>query len=77
MKQIIICALSLSVLLGLLVILFSSEKEERQIDLSTQNIHQVHCMDEYGNLEIYHINIPSEVQDLEAFSAGFCKSLRR
>lgn len=40
-----------------------------------QNIHSVLCIDEYGDAQQYLINIPTEVQNVEAFSKGFCDSL--
>ena len=50
------------------------ERPELEIDLSTQNIHEIRCINEYGNLETYHINIPAEVMDVEAYAEGFCNS---
>jgi len=40
-------------------------------DREAQNIHVVECADG----EVFHINIPNLVWDVEGFSKGFCDSL--
>lgn len=78
MKQIFhaFCVFAFTIVFGSFVIWFAlHEREERDIDLSGQNIHTVRCMDEYGNLDTYYIHIPNEVKDLDKFAEGFCESL--
>ena len=61
--------------LGLLLYAQFERDKKEDFDLSEQNILVVQCVDKYGNLETYHINIPSEVKNIEYFAKGFCDSL--
>lgn len=74
MKSIIVLVLSFFLLYGMFIYA-TFDREEREIDLESQNIHTIICMDGYGNIETYHVNIPTEVGDSEKFCEGFCDSL--
>jgi hypothetical protein len=42
-----------------------------------QNIHTVECVYEHDEVRVFHIHVPSEVRDVEAFAKGFCDSIAK
>jgi len=61
------------ILLFVVVCLTGCNELDKQ---GTIPIHAVECVYEYDEVRTFHIPIPLEVKDIEAYSEGFCNSIK-
>jgi len=77
MKTVLTVVALVTLVSGSFVIFGDHEKKAIEATISME-LHEVRCLDVSGDLQIYHIPIPSTITNkeaLESYAEGFCQSI--
>jgi len=67
---------SIEILIAFSIIVFIGLYDKSEpAPLLEQNIQAIQCMQSDGDLETYHIHIPTDVSNTARFIEGFCQSI--